>query len=165
ILYCTLSTPKVDMESLLGAHIGLEDFIFAHVKGIQKEVTVYKSEDALGLTITDNGVGCAFIKRIQAGSLMDGVRTVSVGDHIEEINGQNIVGWRHYDVARTLKELKKEQPFSLKLVEPKKAFGPSSGGASPAPALVCGPSCEDSPGEALTATPYIQAAREAGGRL
>lgn len=50
------------MERLLGAQIGLEDFIFAHVKGIEKEVNVYKSEDLLGLTITDNGVGYAFIK-------------------------------------------------------------------------------------------------------
>uniref|UniRef100_A0A4X2KRK7 GIPC PDZ domain containing family member 2 n=1 Tax=Vombatus ursinus TaxID=29139 RepID=A0A4X2KRK7_VOMUR len=122
ILYCTLSTPKIDMERLLGAQIGLEDFIFAHVKGIQKEVHVYKSEDALGLTITDNGAGYAFIKRIKHGSLMDTVKTVCVGDHIEEINGQNIVGWRHYDVAKMLKELKKEQSFSLKLIEPKKAF-------------------------------------------
>ncbi|XP_066900141.1 PDZ domain-containing protein GIPC2 isoform X4 [Kogia breviceps] len=62
ILYCTLNTPKVDMGKLLGAQIGLEDFIFAHVKGIKKEVNVYKSEDSLGLTITDNGAGYAFIK-------------------------------------------------------------------------------------------------------
>lgn len=62
ILYCTLNTPKVDMERILGSHVGLEDFIFAHVKGIQKEVNVYKSEDSLGLTITDNGTGYAFIK-------------------------------------------------------------------------------------------------------
>lgn len=50
------------MEKLLGGQLGLEDFIFAHVKGIRKEVDVYKSEDSLGLTITDNGVGYAFIK-------------------------------------------------------------------------------------------------------
>lgn len=50
------------MGKLLGGHLGLEDFIFAHVKGIKKEVNVYKSEDSLGLTITDNGVGYAFIK-------------------------------------------------------------------------------------------------------
>lgn len=50
------------MEKLLGGQIGLEDFIFAHIKGLKKEVEVYKSEDALGLTITDNGAGYAFIK-------------------------------------------------------------------------------------------------------
>ncbi|XP_077627220.1 PDZ domain-containing protein GIPC2 isoform X1 [Crocuta crocuta] len=122
ILFCTLNTPKVDMERLLGSQIGLEDFIFAHVKGIQKEVSVHKSEDSLGLTITDNGTGYAFIKRIKDGSLIDSVKTVCVGDHIESINGEDVVGWRHYDVAKKLKELKKDEPFTLKLIEPKKAF-------------------------------------------
>ncbi|XP_006831146.1 PREDICTED: PDZ domain-containing protein GIPC2 [Chrysochloris asiatica] len=122
ILYCTLNTPKVDMEKLLGVQIGLEDFIFAHVKGIKKEVNVYKSEDSLGLTITDNGVGFAFIKRIKDGSIIDSVKTICVGDHIESINGENIVGWRHYDVAKKLRELKKEELFTLKLIEPKKTF-------------------------------------------
>uniref|UniRef100_A0A8C3BK20 Uncharacterized protein n=1 Tax=Cairina moschata TaxID=8855 RepID=A0A8C3BK20_CAIMO len=50
------------MEKLLGGQIGLEDFIFAHTKGQRKEVEVLKSEEALGLTITDNGAGYAFIK-------------------------------------------------------------------------------------------------------
>uniref|UniRef100_A0A8D1XBY9 PDZ domain-containing protein n=1 Tax=Sus scrofa TaxID=9823 RepID=A0A8D1XBY9_PIG len=122
ILYCTLNTPKVDMGKLLGTQIGLEDFIFAHVKGIKKEVNVYKSEDSLGLTITDNGAGYAFIKRIKDGSVIDSVKTICVGDHIESINGENIVGWRHFDVAKKLKELKKEELFTLKLIEPKKAF-------------------------------------------
>lgn len=62
ILFCTLNTHKIDMDKLLGGQIGLEDFIFAHVKGSKKEVDVLKSEDALGLTITDNGAGIAFIK-------------------------------------------------------------------------------------------------------
>ncbi|XP_006187047.2 PDZ domain-containing protein GIPC2 [Camelus dromedarius] len=122
ILYCTLNTPKVDMEKLLGAQIGLEDFIFAHVKGIKKEVNVFKSEDSLGVTITDNGAGYAFIKRIKDGSIIDSVKTVCVGDHIESINGENIIGWHHFDVAKKLKELKKEELFTMKLIEPKKAF-------------------------------------------
>lgn len=62
ILFCTLNTHKIDMDKLLGGQIGLEDFIFAHIRGIKKEVEVHKSEDALGLTITDNGAGFAFIK-------------------------------------------------------------------------------------------------------
>lgn len=62
ILFCTLNTHKIDMDKLLGGQIGLEDFIFAHIKGLKKEVEVHKSEDALGLTITDNGAGYAFIK-------------------------------------------------------------------------------------------------------
>ncbi|TRY54779.1 hypothetical protein DNTS_004257 [Danionella cerebrum] len=110
------------MDKLLGGQIGLEDFIFAHIRGIKKEVEVMKSEDALGLTITDNGVGFAFIKRIKDGSVVDGVKVVCIGDHIECINGKNIVGMRHYEVARMLKELPRDQSFTLKLVEPMKAF-------------------------------------------
>ncbi len=33
ILFCTLNTHKVDMKMLLGGQIGLDDFIFAHIKG------------------------------------------------------------------------------------------------------------------------------------
>ncbi|XP_069779345.1 PDZ domain-containing protein GIPC3-like [Narcine bancroftii] len=122
ILFCTLNTHKVDMQKLLGGQIGLEDFIFAHVKGQMKEVEVTKSEDALGLTITDNGTGYAFIKRIKEGSTIDRIKTVCVGDHIEGINNQTIVGCRHYEVAKMLKDLPKGQPFVLALVEPRKAF-------------------------------------------
>ncbi|XP_066479976.1 PDZ domain-containing protein GIPC2 [Tiliqua scincoides] len=122
IMFCTLNTHKIDMDKLLGVQIGLEDFIFAHVKGLKKEVAVFKSEDALGLTITDNGNGCAFIKRIKAGSLIDQIKVICVGDHIESINGKSVVGYRHYDVAKDLKELEKGQTFMLKLIEPMKSF-------------------------------------------
>ncbi|XP_068197168.1 PDZ domain-containing protein GIPC2 isoform X1 [Antennarius striatus] len=135
ILFCTLNTHKIDMDKLLGGQIGLEDFIFAHIKGIRKEVEVYKSEDALGLTITDNGAGYAFIKRIKEGSVVDRVKVISVGDHVECINGCNIIGTRHYEVARMLKELPKQKHFTLKLVEPMKAFEmlePRSKGQRPA---------------------------------
>uniref|UniRef100_A0A8C8RQD9 GIPC PDZ domain containing family member 3 n=1 Tax=Pelusios castaneus TaxID=367368 RepID=A0A8C8RQD9_9SAUR len=122
ILFCTLNTHKVDMQKLLGGQIGLEDFIFAHVRGETKEVELTKTEDALGLTITDNGAGYAFIKRIKEGSIINRVRTVCVGDSIEAINDQTIVGCRHYEVAKMLRELPKAQPFTLRLVEPKRAF-------------------------------------------
>ncbi|NXS56465.1 GIPC1 protein, partial [Brachypteracias leptosomus] len=122
IMFCTLNTHKVDMDKLLGAQIGLEDFIFAHVKGQRKEVEILKTDDVLGLTISDNGVGCAFIKRIKEGSLMDQTRMICVGDHIEAINGKNVSNCRHYEVAKMLKDLEKGQMFKLKLVEPMKAF-------------------------------------------
>ncbi|NXD19044.1 GIPC2 protein, partial [Spelaeornis formosus] len=122
IMFCTLNTHKVDMDKLLGAQIGLEDFIFAHVKGQRKEVEVLKTDDMLGLTITDNGTGCAFIKRIKEGSIMDQTKTVCVGDHIETINGKNVSECRHYEVAKMLKDLQKGQKFKLELVEPLKAF-------------------------------------------
>uniref|UniRef100_A0A8C3KA68 GIPC1-3 GH1 domain-containing protein n=1 Tax=Calidris pygmaea TaxID=425635 RepID=A0A8C3KA68_9CHAR len=69
-MFCTLNTHKVDMEKLLGGQIGLEDFIFAHTKGQRKEVEVFKSEEALGLTITDNGAGYAFIKVTPSGGTL-----------------------------------------------------------------------------------------------
>uniref|UniRef100_A0A8C6TU89 GIPC PDZ domain containing family, member 2 n=1 Tax=Neogobius melanostomus TaxID=47308 RepID=A0A8C6TU89_9GOBI len=122
IMFCTLNTHKIDMDKLLGGQIGLEDFIFAHIRGIKKELEVHKTEDALGLTITDNGAGYAFIKRIKEGSVADGVKVICIGDQIECINGKNIVGTRHYEVARMLKELPKNKTFTLKLVEPMKAF-------------------------------------------
>ncbi|XP_077306528.1 PDZ domain-containing protein GIPC2 [Lithobates pipiens] len=122
ILFCTLNTHKIDMDKLLGGQIGLEDFIFAHIKGSKKEVEILKTDDALGLTITDNGAGIAFIKRIKEDSVIDTVKVISVGDHIECINGKKIVGSRHYEVAKMLKELEKGRPFTLKLIEPLKAF-------------------------------------------
>ncbi|XP_029440714.1 PDZ domain-containing protein GIPC1 [Rhinatrema bivittatum] len=131
VLFCTLNTHKVDMDKLLGGQIGLEDFIFAHIKGQKKEVEVYKSEDALGLTITDNGAGYAFIKRIKEGSIIDRIQLISVGDMIESINGQSLIGCRHYEVAKMLKELPKGRVFLVKLIEPLKAFdmiGQRSGG-------------------------------------
>ncbi|VCW68306.1 unnamed protein product [Gulo gulo] len=110
------------MQKLLGGQIGLEDFIFAHVRGETKEVEVTKTEDALGLTITDNGAGYAFIKRIKEGSIINRVQAVCVGDSIEAINDHSIVGCRHYEVAKMLRELPKSQPFTLRLVQPKRAF-------------------------------------------
>lgn len=77
VMFCTLNTHKVDMDKLLGGQIGLEDFIFAHVKGQRKEVEVFKGEDALGLTITDNGAGYAFIKVQEASSQTSRTQTRS----------------------------------------------------------------------------------------
>lgn len=67
------------MSKLLGGQIGLDDFIFAHKKNRPKEVEVIKSQDALGLTITDNGAGYAFIKRIKEGSVIDSIPHITVG--------------------------------------------------------------------------------------
>ncbi|XP_034263276.1 PDZ domain-containing protein GIPC1 [Pantherophis guttatus] len=122
VMFCTLNTHKVDMDKLLGGQIGLEDFIFAHTKGQRKEVEVFKSEEALGLTITDNGAGYAFIKRIKEGSVIDRIQIINVGDMIESINGQSLIGCRHYEVAKMLKDLPKGRTFTLKLTEPRKAF-------------------------------------------
>ncbi|XP_064544238.1 PDZ domain-containing protein GIPC3 [Drosophila montana] len=118
ILFCTLNSHKVDMTRLLGGQIGLDDFIFAHRKGRAKEIEIVKTQDALGLTITDNGAGYAFIKRIKEDSIIDRIEHISVGDHIEKLNGLNMVGKRHYEVARMLKDIGTGETFTLRLVEP-----------------------------------------------
>jgi len=120
ILYCTLNTPKVDMEKLLGGQIGLEDLIFAHCKGEAKDVTVFKNAPALGLTITDNGNGYAFIKRVRESSVASNYKEINVGDHIASINTVNVVGSRHFEVAKILREIKEGETFNLTLFEPKR---------------------------------------------
>lgn len=111
------------MTKLLGGQIGLDDFIFAHVKGQTKEIDIIKSEAALGLTITDNGAGYAFIKRIKEGSVVDRLKNlIKIGDHIEKINDLPIVGTRHFEVAKMLKDIPVGSTFKLRVVEPN-AFG------------------------------------------
>lgn len=122
ILYCTLNTHKVDMSRLLGGQIGLDDFLFAHVKGTSKATKVNKDGPALGLTISDNGAGYAFIKKIREDSIMDRVKECKVGDHIKNINGTDLTGCRHFEVARMLKEIPIGSEFSLELTEPKMAM-------------------------------------------
>lgn len=50
--------------------------------GRPKEIEITKSEDALGLTITDNGAGYAFIKRIKEGSIIDRMKYIHVSSHL-----------------------------------------------------------------------------------
>ena len=129
------------MSHLLGGQIGLDDFIFAHRKGDRKEIEIVKTEDALGLTITDNGAGYAFIKRVKDGSIISrneyievwtmlllyfnfiytSFSFVKVGDHIEKIDGESLVGCRHYEVAKMLKEIPKGSTFTIRLIAPQKA--------------------------------------------
>lgn len=121
ILYCTLNTHKIDMARLLGGQIGLDDFLFAHVKGTAGIAKVTKSGPALGLTISDNGAGFAFVKKIREGSIM-AASSVKVGDHIQEINGTSLQGCRHFEVARMLKEIEIGSEFSVSLVSPKEGM-------------------------------------------
>ncbi|BET02255.1 rgs-gaip interacting protein gipc [Nesidiocoris tenuis] len=112
------------MTKLLGGQIGLEDFIFAHRKGRPKEIEITKTEDSLGLTITDNGAGYSFIKRIKEGSIIDKIDYIQVGDHIEKIDNESVIGRRHFEVAKMLKEIPLGKTFTLRLVEPIRAgFG------------------------------------------
>ncbi|XP_017880046.1 PDZ domain-containing protein GIPC3 [Ceratina calcarata] len=120
IIFCTLNTHKIEMTELLGNQIGVGDFIFAHKKGRPKEIELVKTNDSLGLTITDNGAGYAFIKRIKEGSIIDKVKVIEIGDHLERLNSVSLIGKRHFEVAKMLKEIPKGATFTLRLVEPMK---------------------------------------------
>ena len=63
------------------------------------------------------------------------IASVSVGDHISSINGTDLTGSRHFEVARMLKEIPVGSEFSITCVEPKKAFdaiAPRAAGGAPA---------------------------------
>ena len=51
------------------------------------------------------------------------IQNCGVGDHIQAINGTDLTGCRHFEVARMLKEIPIGSQFTMTLVEPKKAFG------------------------------------------
>lgn len=54
-----------------------------------------------------------------------------MGDHIEKLNGENMVGKRHFEVAKVLKEIVKGSTFTIRLVEPlKSGFSSISGKTS-----------------------------------
>lgn len=48
------------------------------VLGRPKEIEITKTEESLGLTITDNGAGYSFIKRIKEGSIVDKIDYIQV---------------------------------------------------------------------------------------
>ncbi|VDO45184.1 unnamed protein product [Brugia timori] len=76
---------------------------------------------ALGLTITDNGAGKAFIKRIFPDTITSKAKpALQVGDFIEKINNESMVGRKHFDVARCLRALPTGSTFTMRLVEPKR---------------------------------------------
>lgn len=111
------------MTRLLGGQIGLDDFVFAHVRGNPKSVTITKQEASIGLTITDNGAGIAFVKRIKEGSVAAELKTIFVGDMIVSIDGRKLIGTKHFEVAKILKEIPRFSTFAIELIEPLKPFG------------------------------------------
>ncbi|EJW71428.1 hypothetical protein WUBG_17664, partial [Wuchereria bancrofti] len=44
ILFCTINTHRISMDALLCSTININDFIFAHIAGQKKEVTLVKTE-------------------------------------------------------------------------------------------------------------------------
>lgn len=104
------------MSRLLGGQIGSNDQIFVHIKGRSKKIDVNKLHDGIGLTITDNGAGYAFIKRIKEDSFIDQQKLL-----LETIDDNCVVGCRHLEVAKMLKDIPKGTTFTLRVIEPLKS--------------------------------------------
>ncbi|KAI6242856.1 Ubiquitin carboxyl-terminal hydrolase [Aphelenchoides fujianensis] len=120
VLYCTVNTYKPEMDRLLSSAIPLDCLLFAHVRGQKKEVVLRKEDGHLGLTITDNHAGHVFLKRVQPDSTCGrAAPAVAIGDHVECVDGESVVGKRHVEVARMLRAIPVGQSFTLRLVSPK----------------------------------------------
>ncbi|CAH8604464.1 unnamed protein product [Schistosoma margrebowiei] len=110
IMYCTRNTHKLDMDKLLSYEIGLNDFLFAHIKGQPKEIKIRKT---------------IIIKRIKPGSFMDKVSKachglIQPGDQIEKIDDISFNGRRHYHVASYLQNIPITNVFCLRLISPER---------------------------------------------
>lgn len=105
------------MNSLLGNYLSLGDLIVVHMCGQSKDVNLIKTQEYLGLTITDNGQGRAFVKKVKSNdSSIE--KVVKPGDHIAAINSESTIGFRHYEVAKALRGVPHETNFTLHLIEP-----------------------------------------------
>ncbi|VDP76409.1 unnamed protein product [Echinostoma caproni] len=125
-MYCTLNTHKLDVDKVLGREIGLNDFLFAHVKSQPKEIRIRKDCEAFGMTLTDTGCGVVFIKRILPGGMMAYASEacggmIEIGDQIEKINNISFIGRRHYEVAAYLRSIPIGATFLLRLVSPERS--------------------------------------------
>lgn len=105
------------MNSLLGNYLSIGDLIVVHMCGQTKILSFKKKSEFLGLTITDNGFGRAFVKRVnsQDSELMQSIKP---GQHIMALNSQSTVGLRHFEVARALREVPVQSEYTLQLMEP-----------------------------------------------
>lgn len=105
------------MNALLGNYLSMGDLIVVHMCGSSRNLTLRKKQEYLGLTITDNGHGRAFIKKIRSRdwSLESVLR---VGDHIAAINSRSTLGMRHFEVAKSIREIPQNTVFTLQLIEP-----------------------------------------------
>lgn len=105
------------MSALLGNYLSYGDLIVVHMCGKTKELNLMKTQEYLGLTITDNGNGRAFVKKVKPNeSHIE--RVIKPGDHISAINSKSTFGMRHYEVAKAIREVPERATFTLGLTEP-----------------------------------------------
>ena len=59
----------------------------------------------------------------QKDSIIEKTTNIKVGDMVKSINNISTIGMRHYQVAKTLRDIELNSTFVMTFVEPKKAFG------------------------------------------
>ena len=106
------------MNSILGNYLSFGDLIVVHICGNVKDLTIKKDQEFLGLTITDNANGRAFIKRVKSDDKQV-ENNIKPGDHVAAINSESTVGLRHYEVAKAIRMLPQNTSFTIQIVEPK----------------------------------------------
>jgi len=105
------------MNCLLGNYLSLGDLIIVHMCGGSRNLCLKKGQEYLGLTITDNGIGRAFVKKVRSNDkLIEDM--IKPGDHIAAINSESMIGLRHHEVAKALREIPQGAEFTLHLVQP-----------------------------------------------
>lgn len=117
-MFCTLNSinPR-SMDNLLANYLSVGDSINVHLLGESEFLKLVKSQEHLGLTITDNGHGRAFVKRIKSNDEKL-ENCIKPGDHIAKINGQSVVGMRHFEVAKALRQIPLNAEFELDIIKP-----------------------------------------------
>uniref|UniRef100_A0A1I7T2I8 PDZ domain-containing protein n=1 Tax=Caenorhabditis tropicalis TaxID=1561998 RepID=A0A1I7T2I8_9PELO len=120
IIFLTVNDFKPEMKNMFTGTLNFKDMLYAHVRGQATELRVVKDANNFGVTITDNGLGNAFIKIISPDSVFDRMRPATqVGQLIEAINGESVLGKRHYQVARILKNIRRGEECCIRLIAPK----------------------------------------------
>ena len=64
---------------------------------------------------------CLILQAIRPGSIISQIEGICIGDHIERIDNISLVGSRHFEVAKLLKDIPVGTMFTLRVVEPMKS--------------------------------------------
>jgi len=82
-----------------------------------KQVLIVKTENILGITVSDNASGRVYIRRIRPNTICAQLEDqIQVGDLIEKVNGESMIGKRHFQVARLLRSIPIGRIITLELV-------------------------------------------------
>ncbi len=120
ILFCTIIIRDVDMSCLLSDWPNSSDLIYVHCKG-QSSVTSFYLKD-LSIVISAQIFGNNFIRSTttKKGKSSSRIPSIEEGDHIQMINGENVVGFSTIGVIEMLNKIPMDSVVVLSLVKPRK---------------------------------------------